>query len=189
MRGLGNRNASARALSDLGDFAATTTDDAANHIGRDANVLRVDVFAILVGQWGGRASVGVSRAARVVSRCGITKVGTIASAVERPATVAGRGGRGAAAVGGSRSSALDSDSGIVEDGTVAALFIVYQALANLPDGLLDTVGGSLDFDNAFGRLREHLLLSYHADSRSILDLLDLETLATDDGAHLVVRDE
>src|SRR5712672_1054782 len=34
-----NRDLGAREAPDLGDFGATTTDDAANHIGRDGNIL------------------------------------------------------------------------------------------------------------------------------------------------------
>jgi hypothetical protein len=47
----------------------------------------------------------------------------------------------------------------------------------------------LDFDDALGGLGEHLLLRNHTNARGILNLLDLQALATNDGTHLVVRDE
>lgn len=36
---------------------------------------------------------------------------------------------------------------------------------------------------------EHLFLGNHANTGSVLNLLNLQTLAADDGAHLVVRDQ
>jgi hypothetical protein len=182
--GLGDGDTSTGTLANLRDLATCATDDAANHVGGDADVLGLDVFVVLGSIGGGSARARL--AARVGGR-GVTEVGAVAGAVVGAAAF---GGVGRAVVGrGTASSTRDSDGGVVEDGAVATLFVVDEALANLPDSLLDAIGGALDLDNALGRLGEHLLLGDHADTRSVLDLLDLETLATDDGAHLVVGDE
>lgn len=47
MRSFGDGNTGTRALSDLTDLCATTSNDAANHVGWDANVLGLDFFSIL----------------------------------------------------------------------------------------------------------------------------------------------
>lgn len=88
-----------------------------------------------------------------------------------------------------RARSLVSDNGVVEDGAGATLPVIDKAFANLPDCTLDTFGGALHFDNSLGRLGEHFFLGDHADAGHILDMLDLETLPSDDSAHLVVRDE
>ena len=76
-----------------------------------------------------------------------------------------------------------------EDCAKSALPILQQAFSNLLYCASDGLGGALNFDNTLGGLGEHLLLRDHAYAGVVLDLLDLQTLATDDGAHLVVRDE
>jgi hypothetical protein len=81
---------------------------------------------------------------------------------------------------------LSTDNRVVEDGASASLPIVNQALANFPDSALNTLGSTLNFDYSLSGLREHLLLGNHTDSRSILDVLDLKTLSSNDGSHLVV---
>ena len=48
---------------------------------------------------------------------------------------------------------------------------------------------TLDLDDTLGGLGKHLLGGDHAGAREVLNVLDLETLATDDGAHEVVRDQ
>lgn len=145
MGSLGDGDASAGALSDVGNLAASTSDDASNHIGGDADVLGLDILTILVGGRWGWAGVLVRRTAVTarVAGCSIAEVGTVASTVERSSSVATSGSTAVADWG----ATLDSDGRVVEDSAIAALFIVDQALANLPDGLLDTFGGTLDLDD------------------------------------------
>lgn len=80
-------------------------------------------------------------------------------------------------------------SGVVEDGTLAPLPIVDQALGNLRDGDLDALGLSSNFDDALGRLGEHLLGRDHARAGRLLDLTDLGAALADDGTDEEVRDE
>lgn len=84
---------------------------------------------------------------------------------------------------------LDPHSRVVEHSAVAALVVVDQALANLPHSLLDALGGALNLNDALRGLGEHFLLGDHAYAGGILDLLDLQALPTNDGAHLVVGDQ
>lgn len=183
MRSLGNADAGARGLADLADLAATTANDASDHVRGNGDVLGLDVLAFFNSGRSKTAGTHI-RAGVVRRRRGSSEVGTVASAVEAArSTVASAIGRTTSA------STLNADRGAVEDGAVAALLVVYKALANLPDSLLDAIGSTLDLDNALCGLGKHLLLRDHADAGTILDLLDLGTLTTDDGAHLVVRDE
>lgn len=184
MRGLCDGDAGTRTLTDFRDLAASATDDAANHVGRDADVLSLDVLVVF-GSNGCRSAGG--RFTAGVGGRGVAEVGTVASAV------VGRAATGrvrlTVASGSTSSTTGDSDSRVVENGAVAALFVVDQALADLPDSLLDAIRRALNFNDTLGGLGKHLLLGDHANSGSILDLLDLEALATNDGAHLVVGDE
>lgn len=189
MRSLGDRDAGTRVLADVTDLSATAADDASNHVRGDADVLSLDLVTVLINSrwWRSGRHVGCRTAVVLPrGRC-IREVGTVASTLERPRSTAHTAS--AAAVGERTSTCLDANSRVVEDSTVATLSIVNQALADLPDGLLDAFGCALDFDDTLGGLGKHLLLSDHADTRVVLNLLDLETLATDDRTHLVVRDE
>lgn len=184
MRSLGDGDASSGALADLGDLAASTSDDASNHVSWDADVLSLNVLAILgLGwwRWTGRWVGG----APWVGRRNIAEVGTVTSAVEGPATSVAAG----CSTVGKRTTSLDSDGWVVEDSAIAALLVVYEALANLPDSLLNALWVTLNLDNALGGLWEHLFLRNHANGREILNLLDLKTLTADDCTHLVVGDE
>jgi hypothetical protein len=186
---LGDGDACARRLADLANLAAATANDAANHVGGNADVLRLQFNAILIVRRGrGPACCIGSRSTGVRSGRRIAEVGTVASAVVRASA---QSSSSSATVGQSArsSTGLNPYSGVVENGAVSTLVIIDQALANLPNGLLDAGWGTLYFDNALSRLGEHLLLCDHANARCVLDLLDLQALATDDGAHLVVGDE
>lgn len=188
MGSLGDGDACARALADLANLAATTTDDAADHISWNADVLSLDVFAILDDRR--RAGVGAAVTTRWVGRSWCTRgeVGTVASAGEAARSTSTKPDR-ASTVDCWRSAALDTDGWAIEDSAVAALLIVDEALANLPHGLLNAFGCTLDLDDALGGLWKHLFLSDHAHARRVLNLLDLESLTANDSAHLVVRDQ
>ena len=88
--------------------------------------------------------------------------------------------------GGARGIA---STGVEEDGSDTALPVLEKASANLLDGTTNALGGALNFDNAFGRLREHVLGGYHAGAGRVLNHLDLKTGSADDGTHEVVGDE
>lgn len=189
MRGLGDGNAGAGRFTDLTNLAATAPDNAANHVGGNADILRLQLNTILVvrGRWRparsiGPRSTGEGGGRRVAKVCAVTRAVVRASTTETAsgATVGQRSGP---------SAWLNPDGGVVKNGSVAALVIVNETLANLPDGLLDAGWGALYLDDALGRLGQHLLLCNHAHARRVLDLLDLQALASDNGAHLVVRDE
>lgn len=167
---LSNGDASTRPLSDLADLATATTDDATDHIRRDANVLGADLLAVLCHKRD--ASVlGVAASAEAL--------------VAEISTVAGAGvvlvGVAAGAVCG-----VGADGRVVEDGACTALPIVNEALADLPNGLSDAVGGTLNLNDSLGGLREHFLLSNHANARVVLDVLNLQAGSADNGTHLVV---
>lgn len=199
MGGLGNRDAGARRLANLGNLAAGATNDAANHVSGNADVLCLNLLAILVvGGRAARGSVRVGAAREGTGAAAVAKVravagahdagaAVLAAAIARSGEAAGAAANGTSAGGGA--AGLGADHGVVEDGASTALPVVDEALANLPEGALDALRGALDFDDALGGLGEHLLLGDHANARDVLDVLDLETLATNDGAHLVVGDE
>lgn len=187
MGSLGDGDPGSRAPADLGDLATTSANDAANHVSGDADVLCLDFLAIF-GDKRVTTVAGVGVGSPAVATGLVAEVGTVTGAVVRTAVVAiadalvhGAGARG--------SSNRRTDGGVIQDSTGTALPVVNQALSNFPDGLLDTLGGALHFDDTLGRLGEHFLLRDHAHARRILDVLDLETLASDDGTHLVVRDQ
>ena len=71
-----------------------------------------------------------------------------------------------------------------------ASFPVFQKTAtNLLYSTTDGLRRTLDFNNPFGGLGEHVLGCDHTSARCVLDGLDLETVAADDASHEVVRDE
>lgn len=113
----------------------------------------------------------------------VTEIGTIASAVVRAAAVAVHG-----IVHRARRQ-VRADSRVEEDGAGASLPVIDQALSDFPDSLFDALGASLDLNNPLGRLGEHVLLRNHPYTGSILYMLDLQALSSDDRAHLVVGDE
>lgn len=191
---LGNRDASAGGLADLADLAAGATDDAANHVCGNADVLRLELLAVLiVGRRAARGSIRVGAAVEGTTATVAAEVGTVAGPQDAgTAELLAPAGRSVSCVGGradgggSRAGAGD---GVVEDGAGATLPVVDEALGDLPDGGSNAFGGALDLDNPLGGLGEHLLLGDHANARGVLDVLDLEALAADDGTHLVVGDE
>lgn len=191
MRGLGNRNASSRASANFGDLRSSSTDDASNHISRNANVLGLDLLAIL-GHKGITAVGHVRVRSSAVATGMVAEVGAITGAVERTTTVAVAVvvtvAHGVAVVHWRRAHRR-ADSRVVQDSTGTSLPVIDQTLSDFADSLLDSLGGSLDFDDALSRLREHLLLRDHAHTRGILDMLDLQALSSDNGTHLVVGDK
>lgn len=190
---LGNRDASARCLADLTDLAASATNDAANHVSGNADVLRLDLFTVLI--MSRRTSKGCVRirTAVVGPRSTVAEVGAIACShhTRAAAVLASAGTRvvSCSAANVSSTGWLSANDGVVENGASATLPVIYQALADLPHRALDTLGRTLNLDNSLGRLREHLFLRDHAHTGSILDVLDLETLSSDNGTHLIMRDE
>lgn len=154
------------------------------------------VALLVVCGWSAGRRVRI-RSAVVRTRGGsVAEIGAISGAcntgvaVFGPATrvVAGRGSNIAACNGRGRAP-LRTDDRVVKNSTSPALPIVNKALADLPDSHANAIGCALNFDDAFRRLREHVLLRDHAYVRNVLDMLDLETAAADDCSHLVVRDE
>lgn len=190
MGSLGDRDASSRAAADLSDLAASPADDASNHIRGNADVLSLNLLTIFRDErvsTGASVGVGPSAIATVVA-----EVGTIASAVVLTAgvtitTIATT--TDWVAVAQRRRAQGRTDRGVVEHSAGAALPVINEALSDFPDGLLDAFRCALDFDDSLRRLRKHLLLCDHAHPGSILDVLDFQTLSSDDGAHLVVRDQ
>lgn len=188
VRGFRNRDSSSRAPADLRDLGSTTANDAAHHVSRNADVLGLDLFAIF-GDKGittvGNVGVGSTAVTRLVA-----KIGSVAGAVVRAsAAVTVGGSRGSLGHGSGSGTDRRTNRRVVEDGTGATLPVVDEALSNLPDRLIDALGGSLHFNNAFSRLGEHFLLGNHAHARCILDVLDLQALTSDNSTHLVVRDQ
>lgn len=76
-----------------------------------------------------------------------------------------------------------------EHGPEATLPIFEETLADLLDGTANRFRGALHLDDALGRLRQHILGRDHTRARAVLNGFDFETIATDDGAHQIVRDE
>ena len=187
MRSLGDRDPSSRASANLCDLGSAPADDTSDHIRGNADVLSLDLFTIFRNE-GVATRAGVRVGSAVVAT--IAEVGAVASPVVLAAvagwvTVSG-GGVVVDRLGATERSA---NSGVVEDGAGSALPVVKQALADFPDGLLNALGCTLDLNNALCGLREHLLLCDHPDTRCILDVLNLQTLSSDDGTHLVVGDQ
>ena len=185
VRSLGNRDPGAGGLADLADLASTTADNASNHVGRNADVLCLDLLSVLIVCWDATAGSLAIGAAVEGSWGLLAEIGSVTGAHHAWAAVF------AALVADAALSTtgLGADNWVVEDSASSALPIIDQALADLPDRLLDTFWGSLDLDNSLGGLGKHLLLGNHPDAGDVLDVLDLKTLAANDRAHLVVRDE
>lgn len=119
-----------------------------------------------------------SHGASKVARAGI--VGRTASAA--------LGLQAASTASGKDTSALGV-AGVVQDGSLSALPVLEEALGDLVDGDANGIGRALDLDDTLSGLGQHLLGCDHAGSGDVLDVLDLETLAANDSAHEVVRDE
>lgn len=106
-----------------------------------------------------------------------------------PPDSTGRSGDGSGSETSSENALITGRTGLVVDGPLGPVPVTQQAVPDLVDGLLDGLDVSLDLDDPFGRLGQHLLGSDHAGTGSVLDLLDGGTGLADDGAHEVVRDE
>lgn len=190
----GNRDARSRRLANLTDLAASAADDAADHICGNADVLGLDFLAIFVVGW--RASAYHLRVGPAVKAAGGRAVAEISAVPGSHDTRRGsvfassrRVASEAPAPDGTGARLLGAYSWVVENGAGAALPVIYETLADLPDRSLDALRRSLNLYDPLGRLRKHLLLRDHANTRDVLDVLDLETLPADDGAHLVMGDE
>jgi hypothetical protein len=195
MRRLGNADSRARGLPDLRDLAAGAANDASHHVRRDRDVLSLDLLAVLVVR--GHTAVGSTTltvgvgSALEAARCGtLAEVGAVAGASHASVVVVATAAVvHPALTQATLSAGLGAHNGVVEHGAGAALPVVDEAFADLPDGLLDALGAALDLNDTLGGLGKHLLLGHHADAGDVLDVLDLQTLTTDDRAHLVVGDE
>ena len=188
MRSLGNADASTRCLADLTDLATSSANDASNHVRRNADVLRLELLAILVmSGWSTLGSIGVGTAVIVLSGGTLAEIGAVACTHD--AVVLSVIATLIADSLTDATTSLSSNNRIVQHCSSASLPVINQTLANLPNSLLDSFWSSLNFDDALGGLREHLLLGNHANTGDILDMLDLETLSANDGTHLVVRDQ
>ena len=78
---------------------------------------------------------------------------------------------------------------MVKDGSLGAIPVLDEALGDLGDSETDGLSGSRDLDDAFGRLGEHVLRSDHASAGDVLDLTDLGSTLTDDGADEEMGDQ
>ena len=186
---LGDRDACTRALADLTDLGSSAANDATDHVCRNADVLGLDLLAVLGDHRD--ASASSNAFLLTVEASGIGEVGAAACAIEGPVTTIATDIAASTNGRRKRSGATDlhTNSRIVEDSTSTTLPVVDETLANLPGRLLDAFGSALDLNDALGGLWEHLFLCDHANARDVLDVLDLETLSADDRAHLVVRNQ
>lgn len=162
---LGNGNTRARSLANLTDLAACAANDTANHIRWDADVLSLDFLSVLVvSGWSSAAHVRI-RSTLEAARCrSVAEVSTVASAHDTgwSTVFAPACGVAAHATGQGTAARLSADRRIVENSTCATLPVVHQALADLPDGALDTLRRSLHLHDSLGRLGKHFLLRHHA---------------------------
>ena len=155
VRGLGNRNSSAGAAPDFADLATGTANDAANHVGGNADVLGLEFLSVFGVRWW-RARGGLRRRpARVI---GFGKVSATTGPVERTTSSE------STAVTERRCASLRPHDRVVEYSAVPSLLVVDKAATNLPDGLLYAVRRACHFNDAFGRLGQHFLLCNHANS-------------------------
>ena len=184
-------NARTRSLANLADFATGSADDTSHHVRRNANILGLELLSILIMCWRATLSGIRIRSAVVVAGCTFAEIGSIASSHNAWAIVLAGSitSSHASLAHSSYRTRLCANNRIIEDGASTALPIINQTLANLPDGLLDAFGAALNLNNTLSGLGKHLLLRDHANTRDILDMLDLETLSANDRAHLVVRDQ
>lgn len=186
VRRFSDGNAGSRASAYLGDFASTPADDATDHVRRNADILSLNFFAVLSDK--GIAAVGGIgiRASAIATGLTVAEIGAVTSAVVRTTAVAIAH---AAGVHRGGSANRCTNRRIVKDCAGSPLPVVDEAFSNLPNSLLNTLWSALHFHDPFGRLRKHLLLSDHSHTGSILDMFDLQTLSTDNGAHLIVGDQ
>lgn len=194
MRSLGNGDARTRSLANLANLAAGAANDASHHVCGDGNVLSLNLLTVFVVS--GRATRGSVRvgASTKGAATAVAEVGAVASthdagAATVIAAVAAAVVSSVARAAHGSSAGLGADNGVVEDGAGTTLPVIDEALADFPHGALDTFGRALDLDDAFCRLREHLLLCNHTHARDVLNVLDLEALSANNGPHLVVGDE
>lgn len=180
---LGDGDASTGSLADLRDLAATTADDAANHVGWNGDVLGLDLLSVLVVGWDTASNALTVGATAEGTWSLLGEISSVSGAQHTARVIL------TALTTHSSTTSLGANNWVVEDGAGSTLPIVNEALADLPDSSLNALWVTLDLDDTLGRLWEHLLLGDHADTRDILDVLDLETLAANDRAHLVVGDE
>lgn len=180
---LGDGDSGSRGLADLGDLASTTTDDASNHVGWNGDVLCLDLLSIFIVSWDAASGTLPVRAAVEGTWGFLAEISSVSSAHHTSVVILTALGANALP------TSLSANNWVVQDSASSALPVVDEALGDLPNSLLDTFWGTLNLDNALGRLWEHLLLGNHSDARDILDVLDLKTLATNDRTHLVVGDK
>ena len=192
VRSLRDRDACTRASSNLGDLGSTAANDASNHVCGDADVLRLDFFAILRDKRVATVGVGAGSSTKATARL-VTEVGAVARPVEGAAAAATAAAATSSVAVASNWSLVEgsgpdrrANCRVVEHSAGTSLPIVDQTLADFPDGLVDALRRALHFNDSFGRLREHFLLRHHANTRGILNVFDLQALASDDGTHLVV---
>lgn len=189
MRCLSDADAGSGSLADLTDLATSAANDTSHHVRRNADILSLELLSVLI--MGGRStlrSIGIGAAVVVGSRSALAEVVAISGAHDPVVAVV------VTAISSTLSHAwssawLGSDNRVVQHGTSSSLPIIYQALANLPNSLLNAFRVALNFDDSLSRLREHLLLCHHAHAGYILDMLNLETLSTNDRTHLIVRNQ
>lgn len=101
----------------------------------------------------------------------------------------GRASDGTGAKTTGENTLVTGSSGLVLDRTSHLVPVLGEASSDLEDGGVDRFDRTLDLDNSLGGLREHLLGSDHSGTGSVLDLLDLQSLSTDNGTHEVVGNE
>lgn len=188
---LGNGDASTRRAANLANLATGTTDDATNHVRGNADVLGLKLLAVLVMSGGSTRGLGVRATVEgaLVRAAEISAVASASDSVVAAVVIVTAVVVEAGASSTASARNLGANGRVVQDSASAALPVVNQALGNLPNSTLNTLRGTLDFNDTLSRLRKHVLLRNHADTRGILDLLDLETRATNDSAHLVVRNQ
>lgn len=184
VRGLCNRNPGSRASADLRDLSAAPANDAAHHVSRNADILRLDLFAVLGDKRVSTVDVGVGSSA--VATGVVTEIGSVACPVVGTSAVSVVANRSLVQGPGTDGRA---NRRVVKNSASAALPVVDEALSDFPNRLLDALGSSLHFDDTFSRLGEHFLLSNHAHTGSVLDVLDFQALSSDNGTHLVVGNE
>lgn len=78
---------------------------------------------------------------------------------------------------------------MVQHRAEAAFPVLKEAATDLGNGTSDALGRALNLDDALGGLGKHFFGGDHACARGVLDGLDFEAAAADDGAHEVVRHE
>jgi hypothetical protein len=204
MGNLGDGDARTGKTANLGNLGSTTATiceldplfhlhDASHHVAGDRDVLGPHVWVVdsrrgLAGPPGLPSSEGdrgLSAASPVTKSAGSTE----AVGNRSPPDTASRSSNSLGTKSTSEDTCVTSSSRVVLDGTLSPLPVLEKALGNLVNGSLDSLDSTLNFDDTLGRLREHLLGGDHASSRHVLDLLDLETRAANDGSHEVVADQ